>query len=60
MTLAEELVAKVYSVMPAAMAYNSVFALALVNEALERAAQECEKMQQSETCCAERIRALKD
>lgn len=72
MTLGEELAEKVYATMPAAMPCNSVLAIALIREALERAAQECEKEErwakdadftvswrESAIRCAERIRALK-
>jgi hypothetical protein len=71
MGLAEELAAKVYQTMPASMPCNSVFAVALVDEALERAAQECEKQVEwaeshPELCgetmallCVDHVRALK-
>ena len=42
MTLAKELITQVYASMPSAMAINSAFARALVDAALERAAQECD------------------
>lgn len=66
MSLAEELATKVYATMPAAMPCNSVFAIALVNAALERAAQECDHESENLSgnnartadACASRIRAL--
>jgi len=64
MNLAEELAQRIFPGhhIPSRNEEQQVYrgqVMLAINEALERAAQECEKQQQSETCCAERIRALK-